>query len=740
MSLEPATTAVERDRAGASARWHVRELTESLAAVHQQMQLFVRAEHETRRQIETFGRGAAGEEELAARVADFVERWSIGSWRMLTDRRWPGTRNANIDLILVGPPGVLVLDAKLWSEAMIVGGHLLCGQHDASDEVTKVSAQAHALGELLVEIGLPAAEPSGVIVLVGSDLPATALDGIHVVGSGRLVEHLLHRRVRLRDDQVARVTAHLEEHCLAMPAAPLPPSRSKTTGRRAAAWPPPTTDPLPVAMPPPESSRGAGGRAPIERIMRDASAVASQGDIETWMTWLHPDQARLTGAHFAGPARIRGSAGTGKTVVALHRAHFLARQPNARVLVLSFGKTLSAVHGELFRRIAPDLASKVEFATVHGFAMHLLHRQGLSCPLDGERALVCFDDAWEEVGTTSVLARADVPRTYWLEEISRVIKGRNISSFDDYRNLERLGRRVPLQTGHRAAVWALYEAYRSHLARAGVCDHDDLLSRALEAITARPGRNRYTSVIVDEVQDLTVVGVRLAHALVGDAPDGLLLVGDGEQRVLPGGFTLSEAGVRIAGARSTILTTNFRNGRPITERARKVLSGCESDDIDDEPVSEMATELVRIGGRVIDATYADALSRQWDLVERIRREVRGGTRPGDIAVLCATNGTCDFWIGVLEAAGLATMALETYRGRRVDAIKVGTFDRAKGLEFASVLLPIGSRDEPGAAPAATSAERERISIDAHRLYVAMTRARDTLWIGRVAAPIRAAPR
>jgi superfamily I DNA/RNA helicase len=80
---------------------------------------------------------------------------------------------------------------------------------------------------------------------------------------------------------------------------------------------------------------------------------------------------------------------------------------------------------------------------------------------------------------------------------------------------------------------------------------------------------------------------------------------------------------------------------------------------------------------------------------------------------------------LLQSAGIPAINLEDYSGRPVDAVKVGTVKRAKGLEFKTVLLP---RVRPEWI---NPAERDDEAHIIHRreLYVAMTRARDELWVG-----------
>jgi superfamily I DNA/RNA helicase len=447
------------------------------------------------------------------------------------------------------------------------------------------------------------------------------------------------------------------------------------------------------------------------------------------MTWLHPRQARLVAQRWSGPARVRGAAGTGKTVVALHRAKHLAAG-GKRVLFTSFVRNLPTVQQQLFARLAPGVPGRVEFVNIHAWARRLLASRGVRLELDDDGVESCFNLAWVHVGRGSALAELG-SREYWQEEVQDVIKSRGLTSYDDYAALRRVGRRLPLQSSQRELVWDLYQEYERLRIERGIHDWADVLTLALESVNADPVEPAYDAVIVDEVQDLSCVGVRLLHALVGDSRDGLLLVGDGQQAVYPGGFTLAEAGISVAG-RARVLDQNYRNGSEILRAALAVVASDEYDDLDTDPVTgSRQIDIERDGGTVVRSVTPDPAAQAQALVEQIRRDNgEHGVRLGDMAVLCPTRAEAGHWHRVLTLAGIDVILLESYDGRTIDAVKIGTYQRAKGLEFAEVFVPDHAR-----VPAARrtvegdDAYAERASLERRQLFVAMTRARDLLWLG-----------
>jgi len=629
-------------------------------------------------------------------------------WRLLVDRRWATA--ANVDMFLVGPGGVLVVDAKAWAEPRITGTTLWMGDAPATDEVATLLALTSQVDDVVGGLGLSPLLVHPVLVFTGAagHLRPTPLGRPVAVGEAAVVTWATRFGHRIGDDQVEAIAAALEAsfpqyegHAPHPPAPILPPVVL------------PTTEAL--------EQETLVDVAELEAAVLEA---ATAQPVEAWMTWLHPSQLAIVRKSQGGPGRLRGAAGTGKTVVALHRAAHLAAHCglDERVLYATYVRTLPQVLASLLARLSPRAVEHVEFTGIHAFAMALLRERDVPVAMDVSRAQTLFNKTWAAVGRFGPLGDLDLHPRYWDEEVLSVIKGRGLARFEEYRDLKRVGRRVPLKPVHREAVWDLHVAYDVALREAGVHDAADLLSLALAELRHRPVTGRYRAVIVDEVQDLTLVGVQLMHALVGDTPDGLLLVGDGHQAIYPGGFTLAEAGIVIPGARSTILRNNYRNASEVVAAATAVLS---ADDLDDEgdAAFEGTVDVVRRGGMATRVDASDDRSLDEALISALRDALAGGVRPGDCALLTSTTSQAVRWHGALRRRGFTTIDLPDYRGETCDRVKVGTVKRAKGLEFAHVFLPLPSRAAVADDDGARLARRE--------LYVGITRARDGVWIGQV---------
>ncbi|WP_063021765.1 UvrD-helicase domain-containing protein [Nocardia niwae] len=468
-----------------------------------------------------------------------------------------------------------------------------------------------------------------------------------------------------------------------------------------------------------ETTQDAADLALLDRseVLTPQRDAALARPFQHWMTFLDPEQELLVSRAYTGPARLAGPAGTGKTVVALHRMAGQAKRSTGRQLYTTFVKTLANCQETYFRQLAPGTEGRVQFAGLHSWALDFLAQRIAAPKLDPRGADRVFERVWAR-------ARADFEDiephgSYWREEIDRVIKGREIDDLDVYQRTERHGRNgVRLDDDRRADVWhKLYVPYVRAMRERGISDYSDVIAIALAEIRNEPLPEPYDAVIVDEVQDITLAGLRLAHAIAGgNGSSPLLLLGDGQQQVYAGGWRMADAGIDLRG-RGEVLRVNYRNRRRVWENAAGIDAVNELGDFDDAPGVLL---------RDADVTLPDGVVRIWRgpdhyleaaLVEGIRE---CGKPLSDIAVLTRTRQEASRLAGALDAVRIATLPLEDYDGTPHAAVKVGTVHRAKGLDFAAVFHPTWS-----AGPRSrTGADRERAELADRQKLVAITRARD----------------
>ena len=668
-------------------------------------------------------------DERAALARAEAERWMIGhkterqvagtlaplsacGYTFLHDRGWPGAKRgsrAQIDHVLVGPGGVFVVDTKGWKDVTVAGGRIFRGQADVTDDLAGLADVGVSTEAALVELGLAPGEVRVVVVLAGSAMdpvPLASLGGLVVVGERRASAFINGFGRRLTDRQLGVVLGAVNTH-----------------------FPVLGDEPVPLDLSVPEPVLAEPALLTVDEVADTFLAGMLAAPIEEWMAFLHPEQAKLVRRSFSGPARIRGAAGTGKTVVGLHRAAYLARGTTGRVIVTTFVKTLPAVLGTLLERLAPETVDRVEFTGVHSFAMRVLRERGQRVSLDLGEATQAFNFAWGTVGRRGPLYAIDQNHRYWRDEIAAVIKGRGLTTFEQYADLPRSGRRRPLRAEQRRAVWELYLAYEAALRERGLLDFEDIIMRAEASLRDTP-MTGVDHVIIDEAQDLSCAMLRMLYAIVGDRPDGLTLIGDGQQTIYPGGYSLAEAGISVAG-RGVVLSTNYRNTREIAQFAATIVEGDEFVDLEGGPGrADAALDVPRTGPSPELASFESLASHDAALVSRVRTLVASDVDPGDIGVLTATNRDALAMITARRAAGFDVIELESYAGAPAPLVKVGTIKRAKGLEFKQVLLARvdGSLLSP-AADGLDEGALERREIERRELYVGMTRARDGLWVG-----------
>ncbi|MBF4615834.1 hypothetical protein ITJ56_14850 [Curtobacterium sp. VKM Ac-1376] len=225
--------------------------------------------------------------------------------------------------------------------------------------------------------------------------------------------------------------------------------------------------------------------------------------------------------------------------------------------------------------------------------------------------------------------------------------------------------------------------------------------------------------------------VSLLHSLVGDRSDGLTLIGDGQQTIYRGGYTLGEVGISLEG-RGVVLDVNHRNTAEILDFAKQMVAADPFTDIEGvDGTGDAVSAVTRNGPAPVVHCAAGRADHDVAMLARLNEVLRlVGTSRGDVRILTATNRQADDVMTVLRPAGVRFVSLKDYDGKPVDAVKVGTVKRSKGHEFKQVLLAhVRGRLLADARASMSEAERERRELERRELYVGMTRARYGLWVG-----------
>lgn len=450
---------------------------------------------------------------------------------------------------------------------------------------------------------------------------------------------------------------------------------------------------------------------------QDELAAALSGDLADWMLFLHPTQRQIVEGVFTGPVIVSGAAGTGKTVVGIHRARELARR-GARVLVATYTKTLADDLERGLDRLCglePDVRGRIGVSTVHAEASRLG---------DGRRPLGGGDLHARFSVYTDVACPGSSLRARVEDEWRGVVMPLGLGSWSEYRDVSRRGRSTLMSRVERKEVWDVLGGFLAELAADGKTTFPLSCVGAVTALGESP--TAWDAVIIDEVQDLGLAELQLVARLAAARPEHLMLVGDPAQRLYGSEHDLRDVGLIVTAHRFD-LRTNYRTTEQILSAAWAVQSPTEPSDL-----RRWSRSLLR-GPAPSGAASQDASSQAERIVSALQHWLTS-TGEGTLAVLTRTRAQASALRSAIELAGVPCQGL---RGQAAGMVRVGTMHSAKGLEFACVV--VASCDATSVPhPQALADCRDLQDLDnamAHErnlLYVAMTRARDEVlvtWFG-----------
>lgn len=447
----------------------------------------------------------------------------------------------------------------------------------------------------------------------------------------------------------------------------------------------------------------------------------------TWRIYLHPTQRAVVDATYKGPARVTGGPGTGKTVVALHRAHMLATRGDGKVLVTTFTSTLSETLQSGLDMLVDDekIERRIDVSHVDRVA-HRVFRKTHGAPhmlgADDEQAL------W--AGLIDELGLSFTP-VFLSEEWRQVVLARRISTADDYLAAKRTGRGRALGAAQRAQVWQAIWEFEQALTQQGVWTHETVrreATRLLEETSDKPFRH----IVIDEAQDLSPDQWRLLRAAAARAPDDIFIAGDTHQRIYDNRVSLREVGINIAG-RSSRLNINYRTTAEILGWSLGLLRG--------EPIDDMEGGLDSIAGckSYVHGTlptlsgHQSAEAEAKFIATSVKAWIDNGIAPSEIAIAVRAKWLTSKIESALRAAGIDSADLAKASDDD-DAVRVGTMHRVKGLEFRCMCVAgVSSKLVPAASavtPIDDDKQTHQQDLERERcvLFVACTRAREELLV------------
>ena len=485
--------------------------------------------------------------------------------------------------------------------------------------------------------------------------------------------------------------------------------------------------------------------------------VIEGGDFAAWRVFLHPEQRDYAEKDYSGPFRLSGGAGTGKTVVAIHRArNLLARDPEARIVLTTFNKTLAKNLETDLRALDPGIriAARpcepgIYVAGIDKLASDVVRQADDIGPATeavlGTRTDVptarTKEQVWRELVDTIDSGLEPRLATPWFldSEYTSVVLANKVTTVEQYARVARAGRGVRLSRPQRLAIWKLVEAYRRRSRMDETLGFPEVLAIAAEHLQQRAAADAdrlADHVIVDEAQDLHATHWRMLRALVAEGPNDLFLAEDSHQRIYGQPVVLGRLGIKIVG-RSRRLTLNYRTTAQNLDFAVGVLSGAEYHDLEEGREFALDYRSARTGPRPVLHQCASTAEE----LEAVAGYINGwltdpAVEPSTVAVLTRGVGERSQFVRALAERGISARALDDNQAVP-GHVQVLTMHRSKGMEFSRVILAGVDENRVPAKASLTGVPEEELDEARLRerslLYVAASRARDEVvvtWSGR----------
>jgi hypothetical protein len=473
-------------------------------------------------------------------------------------------------------------------------------------------------------------------------------------------------------------------------------------------------------------------------VVTDALDLAEilKAPLEKWRVFLHPSQRRLVQMQANGPVRVLGGAGTGKTVVAMHRAKFLAEQvfnqPGDKILFTTYTRNLAEdIKANLVKICSVEVQRRIRVVNLDAWVSEFLKQHGYDYSL-----LVAPDQAesyWQEAR----LAAPDelgLSQSFYEQEWEHVIQAHGISKEADYLRAPRLGRGQRLSRKQRQSIWPVFEEYRAILNRHHTKEFIDATRDARVLLESRATHAEYRAVIVDEAQDMSAEAFRLMRQIVPPVTgrtNDLFIVGDAHQRIYAHRVVLSRCGIDVRG-QSRKLRLNYRTTDEIRKWAVALLEDCDIDDLDGAQDDNKGFRSL-LHGAYPDVQKQTTFEGEIEVIaERIHELEREHIPLSSICVVARTQSLLNQYESALAAKGIEHWRIQPQVSDDTgkSGLRTATMHRVKGLEF-DVMMIAGVND--GVIPLANA------SAGADSDFAQMeveTKERSLLYVAATSSPFR----
>lgn len=462
------------------------------------------------------------------------------------------------------------------------------------------------------------------------------------------------------------------------------------------------------------------GEEELKRIMAEP--------LEKWRIFLHPTQRKIVNKSFSGAARVLGGAGTGKTVVAMHRAKRMAEitEQGKRILFTTFTKNLADDIKENLRKIATvDQMKKIEVINLDAWVSSFLKDQGYEYTITYGDEL---DSVWNEAISIAG-GTLDYTKNFYIDEWIKVVQAQEAYSKEKYIKATRIGRGLRLDRIKRLKVWAVFEEYMHLMDERKKRDAEFAMYEARIILEKQYSAGKYECILVDEGQDLSPSAYRLIRALAGEPhSNDIFIVGDAHQRIYRNKAVLSKCGINVRG-RSKKLRINYRTTEEIRKYAFALLNGISFDDMDEDYDNGDNCQSLTHGDAPIIKKFTTPEEEIEYIIHEINSLGEAGVLLKDICIVARTHKLIDSYKTAFKQNKINVFEIKANKvdDRSFDGVRIATMHRVKGLEFNYIFvagvnnkaLPYGVRSDFSDDISHKEFETEEKCL----LYVALTRAK-----------------
>ena len=413
--------------------------------------------------------------------------------------------------------------------------------------------------------------------------------------------------------------------------------------------------------------------------------------MEQWRVFLHPSQRRLIERDWNGPVRVLGGAGTGKTVVAMHKAKWLAKKiieekKIEKILFTTFTQNLAIdIKNNLTKICSPEELQCIEVTNLDSWVMSYLRGQDLPIRIFDESARKSAWDIAMSLSETSL----GLHERFYQEEWKEVILANGCQSLSEYLHVRRIGRGTSLNRKKRALIWPVFDALRREFRQRGLWEPEDAKQAASALINESKEKFNYSSIIIDECQDFDEPSFKLLKTLIGESHlNDMFIVGDPHQRIYGKPIILSHCGIEVRG-RSKKLRINYRTTEETRSWATLVLKNIDFDDLDGGKDFLNEYRSLLHGDYPLIKGFDDPAEEEIFLVKTFRKIL---LEQGDLSgtcVVCRTNKTVSKLQNTLINEGIPSRIItkEAWDDQSDKSIRIATMHRVKGLEFDQIFIP-----------------------------------------------------